>query len=347
LRISGGAALGLAASLAGCVAAGWSLRVSQPQVALQWPYLPSVAKVSYERSLGGFSRARTAGSLLRAVVWGGAPVDADAFVLPVAVAAAADGRLAVADAGRSCVHLFTPQARRYLRLTGTRQAPMRSPVAVAFDGEGGLWVSDSTGRLYVYGSDGAPRRTVEEAGGGRLQRPTGLAWSPARRTMYVVDTLAHSVVVLDARGDFVTRFGRRGEAAGEFNYPTHIAWASGTLYVTDSLNFRVQTFDEEGHALGGFGKHGDGSGDLAMPKGVAVDRDGVVYVADAILDNVQLFDRSGAFLLTLGRRGSDFGEFWLPSGLFLGAGGELYVCDTYNRRVQVFRVTEGYEQPAS
>jgi len=342
-----GAGLVLAICLAGCGAAGWSLRVALPEVALQWPYSPSAAKVTYERSLGGFSRARTAGSILRSVAWGGAPVDADAFVLPVAVAAAADGRLAVADAGRSCVHLFAPQARRYWRLTGTQQAPLRSPVAVAFDGEGALWVSDSTGLLFIYGPDGAPRRTIEEAGGIRLQRPTGLAWSPARRTMYVVDTLAHSVDVFDVRGDFVARFGGRGETAGQFNYPTHIAWASGTLYVTDSLNFRIQTFDEEGHVLGGFGKHGDGSGDLAMPKGVAVDRDGVVYVADAILDNVQLFDRSGAFLLTLGGRGSDFGEFWLPSGLFLGAGGELYVCDTYNRRVQVFRVTEGYGQPAS
>jgi hypothetical protein len=55
--------------------------------------------------------------------------------------------------------------------------------------------------------------------------------------------------------------------------------------------------------LGSFGRHGDGSGDLAMPKGVAVDRDGVVYVVDGLFDNVQLFDRSGAFLLTLGAAG--------------------------------------------
>src|SRR3989304_4356712 len=97
-----------------------------------------------------------------------------------------------------------------------------------------------------------------------------------------------------------------------------------------------------GLALRAFGHHGDGSGDLAMPKGVAVDRDGIVYVVDGLFDNVQLFNRQGDFLLTLGKRGGDFGEFWLPSGGFLSGNNRLYVCDTYNRRVQVFRITERY-----
>ena len=104
----------------------------------------------------------------------------------------------------------------------------------------------------------------------------------------------------------------------------------------------LEIFDEDGKALGSFGRHGDGSGDLAMPKGIAVDRDGVVYVVDGLFDNVQLFSRKGDFLLTLGRRGVDFGEFWLPSGAFIGDNNNLYVCDTYNRRIQVFRITERY-----
>ncbi len=337
-----------AAALAGCAAASWSLRTARPEVALQWPYQPSAAKVSYLYSLAGFTRAKSPGSIVRSLVWGGAPADADAFVLPVAVAAGADGRLAVADLGRSCVHLFFPADGRYLRLTGTPEAPLRSPVGLAFDGEERLWVADSAGRLFVFGPDGSVQRILDRAGDRALRRPTGLAYNPARRWIYVVDTLAHAIDILDLEGGLVATFGRRGEAPGEFNFPTHIARApSGTLYVTDSLNFRIEIFDEQGSFLGAFGEHGDGSGDLAMPKGLAVDGDGVVYVADAMFDNVQLFDRAGVFLLTLGRRGSDFGDFWLPSGLFLGADGQLYVCDTYNRRVQVFRVAEGYAPPTS
>jgi DNA-binding beta-propeller fold protein YncE len=339
-------ALVLALAVAGCAAAGWSLRVSRPELALQWPYLPSPAKVTYDRALGGVTRDKTAGSVLRAVAWGGGVEDSDAFALPVAVAAAPDGRLAVADAGRACVHLYLPESRRYARLAGTPERRLRSPVGLAFDGEGALWVSDSSGALFAYAPDGAPRRVIEHLGQARLERPTGLAWSASRQALYVVDTQAHAVRVLDARGELIATFGRHGDQPGEFNYPTHIAVSAGTVYVTDALNFRIQTFDEDGHFISAFGEHGDGSGDLAMPKGLAVDGDGVVYLADAILDNVQLFDKSGAFLLTVGRRGSDFGEFWLPAGLFLSANGELYVCDTYNRRVQVFRVTEGYAPPS-
>jgi DNA-binding beta-propeller fold protein YncE len=245
--------------------------------------------------------------------------------------------------GRRCVHLFVPGRQEYLRLDGTKDRRIASPVGLAFDDDDRLYVSDSSGSVLVFGADGGFVRALVAAGAEPLRRPTGLAWSPARRWLYVVDTLAHRIHVFTAEGAHVRSFGARGEAAGQFNFPTHIFWAApGELYVTNSLDFRIDILDELGAPLGSFGHHGDGSGDLAMPKGVAVDGEGVVYVADALFDNVQLFDRSGRFLLTIGGRGSDFGEFWLPAGRFISAGGTLYVCDTYNRRIQVFRITVPY-----
>lgn len=337
-------ALGAAVALAGC-ASSWTPRTAKPAAALQWPYAPNQPKLTYLWSLGGFSPNPTAASVLKKVLVGGGPRGADAFVLPVAVAIGPDGRLAVADTGRRAVHLYLPASRRYARLTGSRPAPMQSPVGLAFDEESRLYVADSAGRVYAFAPDGALLFTLEKAGAVALARPTGLAYSPQTKLLYVVDTLASAIYAFDKRGDFAFAVGRRGDGAASFNFPTHIAWAPpGELYVTDSLNFRIQILDEHGKFLGSFGHHGDGSGDLAMPKGVAVDKDGIVYVVDGILDNVQLFDRQGRFLLTLGQRGTDFGEFWLPSGVFLGANDELYVCDTYNRRIQVFRVTEGYAQ---
>ena len=245
--------------------------------------------------------------------------------------------------GGRCVHLYLPAQQRYLRLTGSDQTRIASPVSVVFDEDLRLYVSDSAGQVLAFGADGTLLFTLTRAGSAPLQRPTGLTYSSAKHLLYVVDTLANKVHALRTNGDLAFSFGERGNEAGRFNFPTHICRsAAGELYVTDALNFRIQIFDEEGHAVGAFGRHGDGSGDLAIPKGVAVDRDGVVYVVDGLFDNVQLFNRQGAFLLTLGKRGTDFGEFWLPSGAFMSDTGELYVCDTYNRRVQVFRVTEGY-----
>jgi DNA-binding beta-propeller fold protein YncE len=339
--------LGLVSLLSGCVSR-WTLRTEQPALALQWPYQPMKAKLTYLRSLTGFAKQQGAASTFKAFVYGGESEDRNAFVLPVAVATGADGRIAVADMGRRCVHLYVPGEQTYVRIDGSKGEKIRSPVAVVFDDELRLYLSDSAGKVFAFGRQGEFLFTLEKAGEEVLRRPTGLAYSPGRKLLYVVDTLANRVHAFSKSGEVVFSFGRRGEEAGSFNFPTHIFRSSaGDLYITNSLDFRIEIFDETGKHLGSFGHHGDGSGDLAMPKGLAVDKDGVVYVADSIFDNVQLFNRRGDFLLTLGSRGADFGEFWLPSGVFISENDELYVCDTYNRRIQVFRITERYAEESS
>ncbi len=326
----------------------WTPRTAQADITLQWPYQPNRAKVTYARSLTGFSRERGGGSFLKSLVYGKEQDDRNSFVLPVAVSLGADGRIAVADMGRRCVHLYLPASRAYLRLDGSKQEKLASPVAVVFDEALRLYVSDSQGSSSPSARTGCSCFALRTAGNEPLQRPTGLAYSPGRKLLYLVDTLAHRVHALRTNGELAFSFGQRGEQEGSFNFPTHIFRSpSGELFIADSLAFRIAIFDEDGKPLGSFGHHGDGSGDLAMPKGLAVDRDGVVYVADSIFDNVQLFDRRGEFLLTVGRRGPDLGEFWLPSGVFISESDELYVCDTYNRRIQVFRITEGYGHGAS
>lgn len=327
---------------AGCATA-WAPRTSTPAVALSWPAAPAPAKLTYLRSLSGFGRPRRLGESLRAIAIGERRPTDDAFALPVAVAEGDDGRIAVADAGRGCVHLYLPQAKEYSRLTGSRRQPLTTPVGVAFDAESRLFVADSSGKLVAFDPAGDLLWVQTRAGSELLIRPTGLAFDRVSNRLYVVDTAAHRVDVFRGDGSFERSFGGRGSEPGRFNFPTQIASSpTGELVVADTLNFRVQIFDREGELLGAFGHHGDGSGDFALPKGVAVDRDGVIYVVDGRFDNVQLFDRQGRFLLTLGTRGGGFGQFWLPSGAFVSAAGELFVCDSYNRRVQVFRITERY-----
>jgi DNA-binding beta-propeller fold protein YncE len=338
-----GALLGAALLAAPGCAARWTPRAMKPPTALQWPDAPARAKLTLVESLSGFSQARSAGSALGGVVVGRSKQDTDAFVLPVSVATGSDGRIAVGDLGRRCVHLYLPTERRYLRLTGSRQEPLLAPVGLAFGEAGRLHVADSAGRVFTFGPDGTVLSVWRSAGSEPFRRPTALAYSPERRLLYVVDALASRVHALQPDGEPAFSFGRRGAEPGDFNFPTHIfRTAAGELYISDALNFRVQIFDEQGGFRGAFGQHGDASGELALPKGLAVDRDGVVYVVDSLFDNVQLFDRQGTFLLTLGRRGAALGEFWLPGGAFVGATDLLYVCDTYNRRVQVFRITEQY-----
>src|SRR5438128_1562408 len=118
----------LACLTTGC-GSTWSLKTVQPEIALQWPFQPNRAKVTYVRALTGVAPERTSGSVLRDILIGGEAEDRNAFVLPSAVATGTDGRIAVADIGRSCAHLYIPEQHSYLRLTGSERARISSPVA--------------------------------------------------------------------------------------------------------------------------------------------------------------------------------------------------------------------------
>lgn len=326
-------------ALSGC-APKYSVHTGRSPVALQWPFAPAKARVTYVESIYGFSRGANTRTILNAIT-GSTDKDNDAFLLPVAMATGADGRMAVVDMGRKCVHLYLPVQKNYIRIYGSGAEKFISPVDVVFDDQMSLYVSDSTGKIFVFDPGGKFMATWKKAGVEPLQRPTGITYVPSEKSVYVVDTLANRIYAFNAEGTVSKSFGQRGDQDGQFNFPTQLfASADGKLYVTDSLNFRIQILDTSGTFLSMFGHHGDGSGDLAMPKGVAVDPAGVIYVVDSLFDNVQLFNEQGEFLLTVGGRGVNFGEFWLPSGAYIDAGRKLYVCDTYNHRVQIFQIAE-------
>jgi len=325
--------------VAGCTPK-WSLDVESPAEPVRWVDQDNATRARQVSTIKGFKEtSTTVPDILRRIAFG-ARKDENRIGRPVAAAVGRDGRMAVADAGCSCVHLYVPAEQTYRRLRAAGGGVMQTPVGVAFDGESRLFVSDSSrGAIEAFDRSGEHLFSIKQAGADVLRRPTGLTYSPAGKSLYAVDTLANRVYAFDGSGALLRSFGGPGEKNGQFNYPTHIAAGpDGNVYVIDALNFREQTFDASGAFLSAFGHHGNGSGDFAMPKGIAVDASGVIYIVDTLFDNIQLFSRTGEFLFTIGRRGSGQGEFSLPSGLFLGQDGALYVCDTYNQRIQVIRL---------
>ena len=353
----------LLALFAGCSSASFSPRVELPEVTLQWPFPPNPAKLTYVRSLTGFTPRASAGRSLRALAVGKESADLNAFVLPVAVAVAPDGRMAVADMGRRCVHLYLPEpgkagsnpdpgnpgrsaeeSGRYVRLTGSPEEPIVSPIALAFD-DASQALSDR-----FFGQGVRFRRAGRAALGqprGRRRRPgSAPPASPTvheRRLLYVVDTLAHRVFGLHTDGTLELSFGGRGEEAGELQFPDpHLPSASagaGELFVTDTLNFRISSFDEQRPAARRLrpprrrlGRPGDAEGAGRRPRR----RASTSSTASSTTSSCST--ARGASCSPSAGGAAHFGEFWLPSGVFVSANGELYVCDTYNRRVQVFRI---------
>jgi len=178
-----------------------------------------------------------------------------------------------------------------------------------------------------------------------LEQPTGIAYSSARKEIWIVETKAHRIAVLNEFGGLIRRIGSRGEAVGEFNFPTHI-WIgkTGLIYITDAINFRIQVLNPEGDVVTSFGKAGDATGFMARPKGIATDSFGNIYVADALFHVVQVFDLKGNFLYKFGNQGHENGEFWIPSGIFVDDQDYIYVADTYNSRVQIFQLIQANEK---
>jgi DNA-binding beta-propeller fold protein YncE len=256
---------------------------------------------------------------------------------PYAVATAPDGRIAVADPDARSVHVYDAARRSYRRLLDAGRELLESPVGVAVDAQGRIYVSDSVHRkVFRYG----PKGEWEDHLGSEsdLVRPTGLAIDDDRGLLYVVDTQDHRIVAYDMDGRRVRKIGRRGHGDGEFNYPVAVAVGpEGRIYVTDSMNFRVQVLDRSGRFLGSFGRAGTNPGDLDKAKGIAVDRDGHVYLVEALHDVIHVYDGAGRLLTVIGGTGTGPGQFWLPTGIHIDRENRILVADSANHRIQILR----------
>jgi DNA-binding beta-propeller fold protein YncE len=211
----------------------------------------------------------------------------------------------------------------------------QQPIDVAVDDEK-IFVSDSVAQeVLVFSQEG---ELINKLGTEKLKRPTGLGVIRDLNRLYVVDTVKSKIFIYDTKNyKLIKSFGRRGDTAGEFNYPIEIAVKNNKVYITDSMNFRIQIFDLEGKFISKFGHLGDSSGSFARPKGLAVDNEGHIYVVDALFGVVQIFNQEGELLLILGEEGNGQGEFCLPTGIYIDQEDKIYVADSYNNRIQIFR----------
>lgn len=315
---------------------------------LLWPAAPEVPRYLYAGTLTGepnFKRDdAAAGTLARLGRWiaglDGRGVPPQVLQRPGALVGDDAGRLYVADASRQAVFVFDEAAGELLlweQAEGALRFVAPAGLAVAPDK---LFVSDAElGAVFVLDRQGQPQRSF---GRGLLQRPTGLARDAQRGHVYVADTYAHDIKVFSDAGDLLHVIGRRGAGAGEFNFPSHLAWAQGELYVTDTLNSRVQVFGADGlQRPRQLGSRGLLLGNLVRPKGVGVDAEGNVYVIESYYDSLLVFSPGGEFLMPIGGTGTATGRFYLPAGVWVDGRNRVHVADMFNGRVVLFQFLGG------
>lgn len=353
--MSGRVALALLAfALAACASAPAKLHFGMLDAPegrrVQFPPEPEVPRFLYAGQLVGernFRRAqsdleRPMNDLFELITGVGSPeVERVELQRPVSGLADDAGRIYVTDMSRQAVYVFDERAGELLVWERARGlTKFLAPAAIARGRNGEVLVSDAElGYVVRLDAQGNPTGVIGE---GQLKRPTGLAVDAARGTMFVADTYDHDVKVFDAQGTLLRRIGRRGDAPGEFNYPTHLALARGELYVTDTMNSRVQVFDaQDGRLTRRIGERGLYIGNLVRPKGVAVDSEANVYVVEGYYDYLLVFNARGEFLLPIGGTGMDTGRFFLPSGVWVDARNRVFVADMFNGRVVVFQLIGG------
>jgi DNA-binding beta-propeller fold protein YncE len=316
---------------------------------LLWPAAPEVPRFQYSGTLTGEPNFRRDGQLrsplerLGRLIAGLDDEGEAPLVLqrPVVVVGDDNGRLFVSDSSRAGIFVFDEKAGELLFWsTAGNGRVFQSPSGLAPAPGGGLFVADADAAVVVrLDAAGTP---VAAWGRGLLKRPTGLARDAKSGLLYVADTYAHDIKVFDDNGRLAHVIGRRGTADGEFNYPTHLAFAQGELYVTDTLNHRIQVFGADGQVLARkFGEHGLYLGNLVRPKGVAVDGEGNVYVIESYYDNLLVFSPRGEFLLPIGGTGTATGRFYLPAGVWVDTRNRVHVADMFNGRVVLFQFLGG------
>lgn len=195
-------------------------------------------------------------------------------------------------------------------------ATLAAPSAVAYDGNGNLYLADSLN--------------------------------------HVVREIATNGTITTVAGTGVAGFGGDGGAATAalLDTPTGVAVdGSGNIYIADSHNQRIRLVSGGNISTvvgtGTPGFSGDGAAasaaQLALPSGVAVDTAGNLYIADR--NNQRIRKVSGGTINTLAGDGEELfagdggaataAALDLPSGVAVDTAGNVYIADRNNQRIRV------------
>jgi len=156
--------------------------------------------------------------------------------------------------------------------------------------------------------------------------------------LYVLDGVHHRVVVYDAAGQFMFKFGSRGSDTGQLLFPLGITTApDGKVYVADSGNHRFQIFTAKGEPLRAVLLPSTASGAPPDPTDVSVDATRLkLYVTDNDNHKLHVYNLStNSFEQPWGGPGQGRRQFRFPFLTDISNQGYVLVVEPINTRVQV------------
>ncbi|PRX59211.1 DNA-binding beta-propeller fold protein YncE [Cohnella sp. SGD-V74] len=281
------------------------------------------------------------------------------FLTPTGIALDSIGNVYVTDSVNHRVQKLTVSTNGWSEWkksgagSGIGLGEFDSPFGIAVDGNGNMYVADSTNnriQKLEAATDTWSQWSAMVSGSGSLPGefhfPFGIAVG-GNGDVYVTDGGNNRIQKLTLSANAWNEWGKAGGDSGtdlgEFTAPLGVAVdGDENVYVADFGNHRIQKLTRSTNTWSGWGAAGGGAGgglgEFFMPAGVAVDGSGNVYVADLSNHRIQKLTVSTNTWSEWGKvgggSGSGPGEFNDPSGVAVDGNGNIYVADSGNHRIQ-------------
>ena len=213
---------------------------------------------------------------------------------------------------------------------------------IRVDPDGNVWLIDVKGHVVIKcNTEGRVLMIVGNRQGvagnndskDAFNEPTGIAFDK-QGNFYVSDGYVNArVIKFNKDGEYLTHWGKKGTADGEFNLVHDVCFDSqGRLYVADRLNQRIQIFDTNGKFLGKWT-------DIGAPWGLAYSaKENCIYMCDGVNNRIVKLNMDGQVIGTLSSYGKAPGKLDFAHNMALDSTGALYVAEIKNWRVQKFAV---------
>ena len=235
------------------------------------------------------------------------------FVETPAGIAYQNGHLYICDTGLRTVHDWDLSTGEAKRLGTGGEHPLITPIAVAVDPRGTVYVADTgRGEVVSFDAAGAP--------GAVFKPPNRDSYRPVALTvrgdeLLVADVTGAQIDAFSTMDGHLTRSIAASGADQQF-FPMGLAVdATGRTYVADMMGGRVLVFGSDQTPTQTIGRRGDRYGDMGQPRHLAVGPDGVLFVADAEFAHVHLFNGEGRLLMFIGGPQDQPGGTPLPVGV--------------------------------
>jgi len=260
-------------------------------------------------------------------------------ITPSGLTITSDGKMFISDYGKYRVVIWDLNGRSLGEFGsyGDKPGQFKFPYGIiSFKGQ--VYVADPVnGRISVFTPDGGLVKIISSPEPNKLYGFAALAADGDR--IYATDVVNHQVVVLDAAGKVVEKFGQKGTKPGELYYPNGIAVRDKRIYVADSNNNRIEIFTDDGvYQENWLGTDKEGSQALSHPRGMFFDQSGKLLVVNMMASKVTRLNKSGVVDYHWGKQGSGDYEFFMPLSLTSDISGKIYIGDNLNHRISIFKI---------